>query len=127
MQMPPGVGKPACASRARLAALGPTWSESAAAASLSERMKRVIRLPFRPGRFALPLPECGGEVNLFYMIAVARQRIDDGDLFDREVGHNLDVLFVHDQHFLDAHAVTVFLAVLRFERKGHPFLDVDRV
>ena len=46
------------------------------------------------------------------MIAIARQRIDDGDLHDREIGDDLDIVLVHDQHFLDAHAVTKLFAVL---------------
>src|SRR5580704_8544715 len=61
----------------------------------------------------------------FHMVAVARQRIDDGNLLDWEVGHDLDVLLVHDQHFLDAHAVPIFLAVLCLESEGHAFLDID--
>jgi hypothetical protein len=40
MQTPPGVGKPACASRAKFAAFGPTRSASAAAGSLNATMKR---------------------------------------------------------------------------------------
>src|SRR5580693_8804170 len=60
-----------------------------------------------------------------HMIAVARQWIDHSDLFDREVGHDLDVLLVYDQHFLDTHAVTVFLAVLCLQSKCHAFLDID--
>src|SRR6266568_4822631 len=63
----------------------------------------------------------------FYVIAVARQRIDNGDLFDREVRDDLDLVLLHDQHFLDAHAVTEFLAVLSLEREGHAFLDIDRM
>src|SRR5580658_4288209 len=118
MQKPPGVGKPACASRARFAAFGPTRSELAAAASLSGRMKGAIRVSFgstvahslspradrgwgegasllgsesrqRPltlVRFAHSTsPRTRGEVSLFHMVAVARQRIDDGNLLDREV------------------------------------------
>src|ERR1700761_6617353 len=38
MQKPPGVGKPACESRARFAAFGPTRSASEAAGSERERM-----------------------------------------------------------------------------------------
>src|SRR6266550_2027107 len=64
---------------------------------------------------------------LLHMIAVARQRIDHGDLLDREVRDDLDLSLVHDQHLLDAHAVTEALAVLRLEREGHAFLDVDRM
>src|SRR5476649_2943708 len=41
--MPPGVGRPACVSAARLAAFGPTFSGSAAAGSESGRMMAVMR------------------------------------------------------------------------------------
>src|SRR5262249_24168431 len=62
-----------------------------------------------------------------HMVAVARQRIDDGDLLDREVGYDLDRILVHDQYLLDAHAVAEPLAVLRLERERHAFLDFDRM
>src|SRR5262245_12104710 len=62
-----------------------------------------------------------------HMIPIAGQRIDDCDLLHREVRHNLDVALVHDQHFLDAHAVAVALAVLRLERECHALLDLDWV
>src|SRR5262245_17515357 len=62
-----------------------------------------------------------------HMIAVARQRIDHGDLLDREVRHDLDRILVHDQHLLDAYAVAEALAVLGLERERHAFLDVDRM
>src|SRR6266852_8961822 len=64
---------------------------------------------------------------LFHMVAVAGQRVDDGDLLDREVGDDLDRILVHDQHFLDAHAVAEALAVLRLQRERHAFLDLDRM
>src|SRR3989442_15814818 len=63
----------------------------------------------------------------FHVIAVARDRIDHGDLLDREVGDDLDLLLMHDQHLLDAHAVTEALAVLGLERERHSGLDLDRV
>jgi hypothetical protein len=53
------------------------------------------------------------ERSSFRVIGVARDRIDHRDLFDREVGDDLDLLVVHDQHFLDAHAVTEALAASR--------------
>src|SRR5947209_7783718 len=64
---------------------------------------------------------------LLHMIAVARQRIDHGDLLDREIGDDLDLSLVHDQHLLDAHAIAETLAVLGLEREGHAFLDIDRM
>src|SRR4029078_10963530 len=62
-----------------------------------------------------------------YLIPRARQRIDDCDLLHREVRHDLDIVLVHDQHFLDAHAIAVALAVLGLKREGHSLLDLDRV
>src|SRR5262245_24390359 len=64
---------------------------------------------------------------LFHMIRVTGDRIDHRDLPDREVGHDLDRILVHDQHLLDPHAVAEALAVLRLEREGHAFLDLDRM
>src|SRR6266566_3474604 len=66
-------------------------------------------------------------IRLLHVIAVARERIDDGDLLDREVGDDLDRILVHDQHFLDAHAVAEALAVLRLQRERHALLDFDRM
>src|SRR6266446_1320483 len=63
----------------------------------------------------------------FQVIAVARNRIDHGDLLDRKIGNDLDLLFVHDEHLLDAHAVAESLAVLGLKRKRHAGLDLDRV
>src|ERR1700689_1795695 len=60
MQNPPGVGKPACASRARLAALGPTRAGSVAVAAESGRVNAVMRISRSLYRLALPLP-CKGE------------------------------------------------------------------
>src|ERR1700691_2328468 len=108
MQKPPGVGRPACASAARFAAFGPTRSAAVASALLSERMKED----------AIRSARC-----LFDVIAIARQRIDDGDLLDREIRHDLDAVLLDDQHLLDAHAVTDLPAVLLSERKGHAFFD----
>src|ERR1700683_5558586 len=96
--------------------------------SLQTRRVERSRVCSAPLRFATCCAAPGKRrFSSLHMIAVARQRIDDGDLFDREVGHDLDVLLMHDQHFLDAHAVAVFLAVLRLESKCHAFLDVDRM
>src|SRR5262245_33988323 len=64
---------------------------------------------------------------LLYVIPITGQRIDDCDLLHREVRNDLNVVLVHDQHFLDAHTVTVTLAVLGLERKRHALLDLDRV
>src|SRR6187549_1051891 len=63
----------------------------------------------------------------FHVIAVTGDRIHHGDLLDRKVGDDLDLLLVHDQHFLDPHAVAEALAVLGLERKRHPGLDLDRM
>src|SRR4249919_3198143 len=60
-----------------------------------------------------------------YMVPIAGQRIDDRDLLHGEVRHDLDIVLLHDQHFLDAHAVTETLAVLGLQREGHAFLDVN--
>src|SRR5262249_49772141 len=62
-----------------------------------------------------------------HVIGVAWDGIDNGDLLDREVGDDLDLLLVHDQHFFDAHAVAEALAVLGLERKRHSGLDLDRM
>src|SRR5512143_441358 len=62
-----------------------------------------------------------------HMIAIARQWIDHRDLLHREVRHDLDVVLLHDQHLLDAHAVAEALAVLGLEREGHAFLNIDRM
>src|SRR6266566_1702586 len=62
-----------------------------------------------------------------HVIGVAGDRIDHGDLLNREVGDDLDLLLVHDQHLFDAHPVTEALAVLGLERKRHSGLDLDRV
>src|SRR5689334_12610221 len=107
MQKPPGVGSPARASAARLAALGPTQEGSVVAES--GRVNAVIRIslarcathslsplagrawvrgPFRglriiatpphPDCFAIrPLPAREERCILSHMIAIARQRIDD--------------------------------------------------
>src|SRR5438132_12469973 len=61
----------------------------------------------------------------FLLVALAWNRIDHGDLLDREVRDDLDLLLVHDQHLLDAHAVPEALAVLGLEREGHSGLDLD--
>src|SRR5262249_22772064 len=67
------------------------------------------------------------ETTLFHVIPVARDRVDHRDLLDRKVRHDLDVVLLDDQHFLDAHAVAIALAVLGLEREGHAFLDLDRM
>ena len=67
------------------------------------------------------------ETALSDMIAIARQRIDDRDLLDREIGYDLDLVFLHDQHLLDTHPVAKPFAVLRFKRKRHAFLNFDRM
>src|SRR5215831_4275574 len=58
---------------------------------------------------------------------ITRHRVDDRDLLDREVGNDLDAVLVNDQHFLDAHAPFMGLAVLGLEREHHPLLDLHRV
>src|SRR5262245_32630606 len=62
-----------------------------------------------------------------HMISITRQRIDHCDLLHGEVRHNLDVVLLHDQHFLDANAIAEALAVLGLEREGHALLDFDRM
>src|SRR5437763_12937029 len=62
-----------------------------------------------------------------HVVAVARDRIDHGDLLDRKVGDDLDPVRMHDQHFLDAHAPAEALAVLGLEREHHAGLDLDRM
>src|SRR5580693_180403 len=124
MQKPPGVGTPACDSTARFAAFGPTRSGSLAARSLSGTMKADTLIfsnsspnPFLPlkggGRspqaiwwgsvrndgpppasLRSPPPPFRGGKELSHMIAIARQRIDHGDLFDREIRHDLDIVLV---------------------------------
>src|SRR5262249_7350649 len=110
-------------SAARFAAFGPTRSASTTALSgmtyspivILRPTQRIWRAPRQP------------QGTLFDVIAVARQRIDDGGLLYREVGDGLDLVLVHDQHFLDTHAVAETFAVLGLERKGHAFLDLDRM
>src|SRR5262249_25969128 len=63
----------------------------------------------------------------FHMVAVAGDRNDHGDLLDRKGRDYLDLFLVHDQHSLDAHAVTETLAMLGLEREGHSRLDLDRM
>src|SRR6266849_7840792 len=62
-----------------------------------------------------------------HVIAVARNRIDHGDLLDREVGDDLDPVRMHDQHLLDAHAPAEAMAMLGLEREHHAGLDLDRM
>src|SRR5215469_14767764 len=125
MQNPPGVGSPACASAARFAALGPTQDRSVALPR--GRTNAVMQTSFGRGA-AHSLSPRGGERWISpHVIAVSRQRIDDGDLLDREIRNDLDGILVHDQHFLDAYAVMEFLPVLRLERKRHAFFDFDRM
>src|ERR1700722_4043456 len=83
----------------------------------------AIPLPTRAGSFC----SCSVRRCLFHVVAVARDRIDHGDLLDREVRHDLDVVLLHAQHLLDAHAVAGALAVLGLESEGHAFLDLDRM
>src|SRR5258707_11825213 len=64
---------------------------------------------------------------LLHVIAISRDRIDDRDLLHREVGDDLDLVLVHDEHLLDAHPVAELLAVLGLEREGHALLDLDRM
>src|SRR5579864_3906264 len=58
---------------------------------------------------------------------IPRHWIDDRDLLHREAGDDLDLVLVHDQHFLDAHTPLELPAVLGFEREHHAFLDLDRM
>src|SRR6478752_4734475 len=62
-----------------------------------------------------------------HVVSVTRQRINNCDLLHGEVRHDLDLVLLHDQHFLDADAVAEAFSVLRFEREGHAFLNVDRM
>src|SRR5271166_6559056 len=157
MQKPPGVGNPARASVARFAAFGPTRDASVASWALNGTMNEeeiinsqhaLVSLPLkgggkggdqfrkacvswklRPPPASLrspPSPFRGRNISP-HMIAVARQRIDDRDLLDREIRNDLDRILVHDQHFFDPHAVMEFFAVLGFEREGHALFDFDRM
>src|SRR6266705_2437249 len=58
---------------------------------------------------------------------IPRHRIDHRDLLDREVGDDLDLVLVDDQHLLDSNTPLELLAVLGLEREHHAFLDLDRV
>src|SRR6202790_5336746 len=110
-QKPSGMGKPAYPRRARFAALGPNRSASAASADVDGTMSECIDIL---------------QVDLGLSIGgIPGHRADHGDLLDRESGDDLDAILVHDQHLLDAHAPLMRLAVLRLERKHHPFLDLD--
>src|ERR1700681_201643 len=112
-QKPSGIGKPACPRRARVAALGPNRSASTASADVDGTMSECIDIL---------------QVDLGLSISgIPGHGIDHGDLLDREIGDDLDAILVHDQHLLDAHAPLMRLAVLRLERKHHPFLDLDRM
>src|ERR1700686_5443723 len=127
MQKPPGVGKPARASTARFAAFAPTRSGSVAAGAERGRMKRVMQLSALPGSRRTPSPRLRGETKSPHVIAVARERIDDGNLFDREIGDDFDRVLVHDQHFLNAPSVMEFFSMLGFERKRPPLFVVHRM
>src|SRR5271166_842289 len=61
--------------------------------------------------------------NSFNVIAVARNGVHHRDLLHREIRDDLDFLFVHDQHLLDAHAVAEALAMLGLQGKRHSGLD----
>src|SRR5262249_60972965 len=87
-QKPPGVGSPACASAARFATFGPTRSGSTAAVAMSGMMNSVMR-----------------RRRSFHMVAVAGDGIDHGDLLDREVRVDLDLLLVIAKLVLKAQAV----------------------
>src|SRR5262249_48153084 len=47
---------------------------------------------------------------LLHVVAVARNGVDHCDLLDREVGNDLRAFLMHDEHFLDAHAIAEFLS-----------------
>src|SRR5450432_2508579 len=64
---------------------------------------------------------------LFDVIPIPRQWVDDRDLLDREVGDDLDLILVDDQHLLDAHPIAELLAVLSLKREGHALLDLNRM
>ena len=61
------------------------------------------------------------------VIPIARHRIDYGDLLDREVGDDLDLVLVDDEHLFDADPPAEQLAVLGLEGEHHSGLDLDRV
>src|ERR1700704_547251 len=89
--------------------------------SLRGALSTAVRIPFtRPPSCRVPASPTGES-------GVARHRIDDGDLFDREAGDDLDPVLVNDQHLFDPHAPLELLAVLGLEREHHAFLDLDRV
>src|SRR5450631_4099168 len=112
MQNPSGMGRPARPSAARLPAFGPTRSTSSAAGSVVGKMdcsmasftllfarqqgnsgerrycgpaSRITRGD--PGRWILA-------TLLFQELGVARHRVDDGNLFDRETRNELDPILV---------------------------------
>jgi hypothetical protein len=53
--------------------------------------------------------------------------VDNGNLLYGEVGYDLSVVFVDDQHFLNPYTVTMGLAVLGFQSEDHAGFDLDRV
>src|SRR5262245_12193761 len=62
-----------------------------------------------------------------HMVAIARNRVDHGDLFDWKIGHDLYLVVVNDQHLLDTDAIAEALAVLGFQRERHAWQDLDGV
>ena len=52
-------------------------------------------------------------------------RINNGDLLDREFGNDLDLIVMNDQHLLDTHAPLEPLAVLSLERELLNVGDLD--
>src|SRR5215470_4688944 len=107
-------------SAARLAALGPTRSTPAACVASSGTRKSCIILRPEAACRTRATRRASEHITSLHVVAVARQRVDDGNLLHREIGNDLDSVLVHDQHLLDAHAVAELLAVLRLEGKRHP-------
>src|SRR5215475_4664941 len=101
-----------------MAGLDPAIPLRCAGTQSAARGPRLLRLPgMTPAR----------QPGSLHMISITRQWIDNRDLLHREVRHDLNVVLLHDQHFLDANAVTESLPVLGLESEGHALLDFDRM
>src|SRR5215471_13860680 len=94
-------------------------------ASPSRYVCRITVCCSRSPGLRLPRMTPAGRPRSLHMISITRQRVDNRDLLHGEVRHDLNVVLLHDQHFLDTHAVTESLPVLGFESEGHALLDFD--
>src|ERR1700731_2678177 len=86
------------------------------------RVDLCFRTPHPRSLRSLDLSPLGrGEVatavrSLPHMIAIARQRIDHGDLLDREIGHDLDIVLVRYKDFFIHDAVAELFSGLGLQR-----------